>query len=133
MDDANSPPSAVESRSQRLPDANSPKTTGPVSNQADDEISRAALGAPKLAEPRGAGKRRWWMSLAGGLLLLPLLLIEGVPWLLTAWTTVSTDDAYVNGHVTLVAPRVDGQVVRVLVDDNNRVHQRDLLVQAGKE
>jgi multidrug resistance efflux pump len=27
--------------------------------------------------------------------------------------TVSTDDAYVNGHVTFVAPRVPGQVSRV--------------------
>ena len=38
-----------------------------------------------------------------------------------ALNTVSTDDAYVNGHVTLVAPRVSGQVSRVLVDDNYRV------------
>jgi membrane fusion protein (multidrug efflux system) len=47
--------------------------------------------------------------------------------------TVSTDDAYVNGHVTFVAPRVGGQVTRVLVDDNNRVHKGDLLVQLDKE
>src|SRR4051812_48184720 len=43
------------------------------------------------------------------------------PYVVTALNTVSTDDAYVNGHVTQVAPRVDGQVVRVLVDDNIRV------------
>jgi membrane fusion protein (multidrug efflux system) len=47
--------------------------------------------------------------------------------------TVSTDDAYVNGHVTLVAPRVPGQVSRVLVDDNYRVKKGDLLVQLDKE
>ena len=46
---------------------------------------------------------------------------------------MSTDDAYVNGHVTFVAPRVPGQVVRVLVDDNNRVHKGNLLVQLDKE
>jgi membrane fusion protein (multidrug efflux system) len=50
-----------------------------------------------------------------------------------ALTTVSTDDAYVNGHVTYVAPRVPGQVTRVLVDDNNRVHKGDLLVQLDPE
>ena len=33
----------------------------------------------------------------------------------TALNTVATDDAYVNGHVTFVAPRVPGQVQRVLV------------------
>ena len=47
--------------------------------------------------------------------------------------TVSTDDAYVNGHVTLVAPRVAGLVSRVLVDDNYRVRKGDLLVQLDKE
>jgi membrane fusion protein (multidrug efflux system) len=47
--------------------------------------------------------------------------------------TVSTDDAYVNGHVTLVAARVRGQVVRVLVDDNNRVRRGDLLGELDKE
>src|SRR5260370_405596 len=47
--------------------------------------------------------------------------------------TVSTDDAYVNGLVTFVAPRVAGQVQRVLVDDNYRVKKGDVLVQLDKE
>jgi membrane fusion protein (multidrug efflux system) len=47
--------------------------------------------------------------------------------------TVSTDDAYVNGHVTFVAPRVAGQVTKVLVDDNKRVKKGDVLVQLDKE
>jgi membrane fusion protein (multidrug efflux system) len=53
--------------------------------------------------------------------------------LLTALNTVSTDDAYVNSHVTFVAPRVAGQVSKVLVDDNYRVKQGDLLVQLDPE
>jgi membrane fusion protein (multidrug efflux system) len=55
------------------------------------------------------------------------------PILETMLKTVSTDDAYVNGHVTYVAPRVAGQVSRVLVDDNDRVKKGDLLVQLDKE
>jgi membrane fusion protein, multidrug efflux system len=47
--------------------------------------------------------------------------------------TVSTDDAYVNSHVTFVAPRVIGQVARVLVDDNNRVRKDDVLVELDSE
>jgi membrane fusion protein (multidrug efflux system) len=47
--------------------------------------------------------------------------------------TISTEDAYVNGHVTFVAPRVSGQVMKVLVNDNNRVKKGDLLVQLDKE
>ncbi|HVP11062.1 MAG TPA: biotin/lipoyl-binding protein, partial [Phycisphaerae bacterium] len=56
-----------------------------------------------------------------------------VPWVVRAPTTASTDDAYVNGHVTFVAPRVSGQVTKVLVDDNCRVKKGDLLVQLDPE
>ncbi len=48
-------------------------------------------------------------------------------------TTISTDDAYVNGHVTAVAARVPGQVTNVYVDDNYRVKKGSLLVQLDKE
>jgi membrane fusion protein (multidrug efflux system) len=56
-----------------------------------------------------------------------------VPAVETALNTVSTDDAYVNGYVTLVAPRVPGQVARVLVHDNYRVQKGALLVQLDRE
>ncbi|MGA8172008.1 MAG: biotin/lipoyl-binding protein, partial [Methylocystis sp.] len=64
---------------------------------------------------------------------LAILAWFGVPWIERLLTTVSTDDAYVNGHVTFVAARVPGQVSRVLVDDNNRVKKGDLLVELDKE
>ncbi len=57
----------------------------------------------------------------------------GIPWIRETLSTVSTDDAYVNGHVTFVAARVNGQVSKVLVDDNNRVHKGDLLVELDRE
>ena len=81
---------------------------------------------------RLADKRPLWMWVTGGLLIV-LVVTKGVPWVVTAIRTVSTDDAYVNGHVTFVAPRVPGQVVHVLVDDNNRVRKGNLLVQLDKE
>ena len=49
----------------------------------------------------------------------------GFPYVNRALNTVSTDDAYVNGHVTFVAARVPGQVVNVLVDNNYRVRKGD--------
>ena len=90
----------------------------------------APTAQPSTAKP--AEKRPWWMWIAGGALVL-LALYEAIPWAITAFRTESTDDAYVNGHVTFVAPRVPGQVVRVLVDDNNRVRKGNLLVQLDKE
>ena len=70
---------------------------------------------------------------AAGVLILAGALWFGVPWVQTTLNTVSTDDAYVNGHVTFVAARVRGQVARVLVDDNYRVRKGDLLVELDKE
>lgn len=55
------------------------------------------------------------------------------PTVRRALITVSTDDAYVNGHATLVAARVPGQVVRVRVEDNDRVAAGDVLVELDPE
>ena len=80
---------------------------------------------------RGA-VRRWRSWIIGGGALLVALGVGG-PRVLDSLSVVSTDDAYVNGHVTLVAPRVPGMVTRVLVDDNNRVRKGQPLVQLDKE
>jgi membrane fusion protein, multidrug efflux system len=71
----------------------------------------------------------------GGTVILGLVVLAlfGIPWIKFILTTVSTDDAYVNGHVTFVAARVPGQVSKVLVDDNNRVNKGDLLVELDRE
>jgi len=58
-----------------------------------------------------------------------VVLLVGGPKLWKALHTVSTDDAYVNSYVTFVAPRVAGQVAKVLVEDNNRVRKGDVLVE----
>ncbi|HEY8033793.1 MAG TPA: HlyD family secretion protein [Methylocella sp.] len=73
------------------------------------------------------------MTGAAVVLALAIFAVFGIPWLKLMLTTVSTDDAYVNGHVTFVAARVPGQVSRVLVDDNNHVKKGDLLVELDKE
>ena len=62
-----------------------------------------------------------------------LVVFVFIPRVFHAWHTVSTDDAYVNSYVTFVAPRVSGQVAKVLVDDNNRVKKRDILVELDPE
>ena len=76
---------------------------------------------------------RKWLLLVGAVAALAVGGYFLAPWVNTALKTVSTEDAYVNGHVTLVASRVPGQVMKVLVDDNQRVKKGDLLVQLDKE
>ena len=87
--------------------------------------------SPKPTARPAPGRRRWRIVLC--ILLAALLLLMGIPRLLHALNTVSTDDAYVNGYVTFVAPRVSGQVARVLVDDNYRVKKGDVLVELDPE
>ena len=77
-------------------------------------------------------KRGLLMGVIGALVLAAVLAF-GIPYIQRTLNTVSTDDAYVNGHVTFVAPRVGGQIARVLVDDNNRVHKGDLIAELDKE
>jgi membrane fusion protein, multidrug efflux system len=84
------------------------------------------------AHHRPTRKRTLLMG-ALAVLVLAAIWLYGVPWIQLTLNTVSTDDAYVNGHVTFVAARVRGQIARVLVDDNNRVRKGDLLAQLDKE
>ncbi len=88
---------------------------------------------PSPAAPARSSRARKAIFAGLGIPVLAALGYFGVPMLLLALNTVSTDDAYVNGHVTFVAARVPGQVVNVLVDDNNRVKKGDLLLQLDKE
>ena len=127
----------------RVPDGTS--AGHPVDRVAADPPSHPdAPAAPTdgslpVAEPQPPAstppvpRYRKWLLLAGAVAALAVGGYFLVPWVDTALNTVSTDDAYVNGHVTLVAPRVSGQVMKVLVDDNQRVKKGDLLVQLDKE
>jgi membrane fusion protein (multidrug efflux system) len=102
---------------------------------ADAPPAKQAPAAPQAVSPekQKAARRRKLVIGGVGAVVLAIVLGLGIPWTLEALSTVSTDDAYVNGHVTFVAARVRGQVARVLVDDNNRVRRGDLIVELDKE
>jgi membrane fusion protein (multidrug efflux system) len=110
--------------------------------QTKDNGDAAAAREVKSAQPvsgavppdarKATGKRKFPFGVIG-VAALAALLVFGIPLVEEMLTTASTDDAYVNGHVTFVAPRVAGQISRVLVDDNNRVHAGDRLAELDKE
>jgi membrane fusion protein, multidrug efflux system len=89
--------------------------------------------SPGSPSPGFRSTPRRWLLIGAVIVVLILAGVFGIPEIKLAFTTVSTDDAYVNGHVTFVAPRIGGQISRVLVDDNNRVHKGDVLAQIDKE
>jgi len=87
---------------------------------------------PKTHAPRQTLARRTRRLLLIGVILVVVALLA-LPWIRHFLNHVSTDDAYVNGHVTFVAPRVSGQVATVLVDDNDRVRKGDILIRLDPE
>jgi membrane fusion protein, multidrug efflux system len=104
----------------------------PVVGGLDSADAHAGSG-PVPPEGRTSARKRRLLIAGISAVVIAVLVVFGIPTIRLALNTVSTDDAYVNGHLTFVAPRVRGHVVRVLVDDNNRVHKGDILVELDKE
>jgi len=96
-----------------------------MTDQATEAAGPRAPDA-ESAPPKRA-QRRW--GLLGVALLLFLGLAAGGYYLRYVAPYESTDDAFIEAHVTTVAPQVPGRVLRVLVQDNQAVKQGDVLVE----
>lgn len=93
--------------------------------------------AARMAEEAGDGDgeppRRFWsrkraLGLAAVLIAAAGALYGGHWWWSVGRFVETTDDAYVGGDTTVVAPKVAGFIARVAVADNQTVHAGDLLV-----
>jgi membrane fusion protein, multidrug efflux system len=96
-----------------------------MSEQAINRLMARVAVAPTTIKPRLS--RRQLVALGLGLLTL------GALWYGEQWWTVgrfieSTDDAYVGGDVTPIAPHVAGFVAQILVTDNQYVRQGQPLI-----
>ena len=58
-----------------------------------------------------------------------VVLLAVVPAIRFAFTHESTDDAFIDGHIITIAPKVAGQVTAVHVEDNQLVKAGDVLVE----
>jgi membrane fusion protein (multidrug efflux system) len=90
--------------------------------EAVEQLQQAG-GSSSSSEPRKNSK--------AGIIFLIILVIAACAG---AWyyyqfrDQVSTDDAQVDGHISAVAPKISGNVVEVLVKDNQSVKAGDVLV-----
>jgi membrane fusion protein, multidrug efflux system len=85
------------------------------------------VAAPPAAGIRGVGIKRLAIYSAIGLAVVAVA-IYGYHWLTVGRFIESTDDAYVGGDITVIAPKVAGFIEKVAVTDNQRVEAGELLV-----
>jgi membrane fusion protein (multidrug efflux system) len=88
----------------------------PIQDQPDAEVAR-----------RPFYKRRG-VVIAGAVVLL-LAAIFGVRYWLYARSHESTDDAFIDGRIIQVSPKVSGYVAKIYVKDNQQVKEGDLIAE----
>jgi len=91
-------------------------TEEPVPWAQPDDAARARQ-PPRPTTP-------WYRRPLGLLVVLIVgvaLITGGTLWWLQARHWESTDDAFIDTHMVMVAPQVAGRVARVLVDDTKRL------------
>jgi membrane fusion protein (multidrug efflux system) len=96
----------------------------------DDETGAEAIEADAPNEPDGPrnGSKRRKMFIIGGIAALALA-VAGVFYWLYARQYESTDDAFIEGDIVQVSPKVPAYVKKVHVSSNQFVHKGDLLVE----
>lgn len=75
----------------------------------------------------GIRRRRRGSLIVVGILVVVGASAYGAYWGVKGRFIQSTDDAYVNGDVTVIAPHVPGYIAQILVKDNQRVDAGQLL------
>ena len=91
------------------------------------QAGRAASQRDASTAPSKPVRRRWIWAVLGAMAIAGVAV--GVRYYLYARDHESTDDAFIEGHVVPVSPRVAGHVAKVYVNDNQWVNQGDLLVE----
>ncbi|OEY99963.1 MULTISPECIES: HlyD family secretion protein [Stenotrophomonas] len=112
----------------------------PPRDDAPDDVNPPpptdAAPAPAAAPaPSGGGAPKYLKPSARAVVVMIVVALIGIALILRAWslwpfnsTWVSTDNAYVRGQVTVLAPQVNGYVTEVLVKDFQHVKQGEALV-----
>ena len=101
-----------------------------VEEKAPESSTKSAVdiasgSAGPIAKP--FYKRRGILLAASVVLLIGL--VSGGRYWLYARSHESTDDAFIEGHIVQISPKVSGYVAKVYVDDNQQVKAGDLLVE----
>ncbi len=96
-------------------------------NAITDRLApQAAENQSRPVRSRRSFKKALRVAAAGAALLAAL--VFGNWWFTEGRWIQSTDDAYVQGDIAVLSPRIDGDVQAIPVADNQRVHAGDPLI-----
>jgi membrane fusion protein (multidrug efflux system) len=101
----------------------------PLAEAKDSEAdnAKAAVTSEEGQAPKKPNGRRRRAFLIGGVALLVVALV-GLAYWLYARQFESTDDAFIEGDIVQVSPKVSAYVSKIYVKNNQFVHKGDLLV-----
>jgi membrane fusion protein, multidrug efflux system len=118
--------------SKQLPVEPGVEDTKQFNSAADDELNKVI---PKVESDdpdadtakRPLYKRPAVLAVAGVILVVSAIL--GLRYLLYARSHESTDDAFIDGHIIQISPKVSAYVAKIYITDNQHVKAGDLLVE----
>jgi membrane fusion protein, multidrug efflux system len=95
--------------------------------EAASQNQPPVLPTTSPAADQNLARRRIKFKVAAAVLIAGLLVAAGYYWYSLSYE--STDDAFIEGHLIAVSPRVAGHVAAVHVDDNQQVAKNQLLIE----
>jgi len=84
---------------------------------------------PDVQELVSAPKQRHPWGMLASMVLVVIIAATTTSFFVTVGSRESTNDAYVEGRVVRISPKVSGQVISLRVDDNDLVKTGDLLLE----
>jgi membrane fusion protein (multidrug efflux system) len=112
------------------PEAKAPEASAEAKTAEPKPEAKPAEKKPAPLPPTPAKRRhnRRLAILVGAVVLILVAAIAAY-YIYFLAPFVSTDDAFIAAHVTLVSPRISGPVIRLLVHDNQEVKEGDPLLE----
>jgi membrane fusion protein, multidrug efflux system len=119
--------STLPAQNPHMPSPARPTVEVARNNHQSQNVFNDPPGAPMPGGHRKLGVKR--VALGALVLLAGLGVVrEAHTWWMVGRFLESTDDAYIGGDVTVIAPKVAGFISKLAISDNQQVHAGDLLL-----
>lgn len=117
------------SDNQQQPTQNENDRNTPRSNDNDQPKNDQQKNDQSSSDTEQPRKRPGKKPIIILVIVVVIMLLVGLWFWFTTRNIESTDDAFTEGNAATIAPKASGYVVKLLVGDNQRVKQGDVLVE----